>query len=104
MRGPALQCQERYARPQPVCAVGRQVGEGLPEELGELPLRHFARGHGELPVLDPAQATHMPVDWHVVGRVHENHLGTLAGHEAPAMYKELRTISFDAWQRASMAA
>lgn len=57
------------------CAVGArrgQVAEHRLQKGGELGLRHLARRHRDLGVLDRAEAADVAVDRHVVGRVGEH--------------------------------
>ena len=55
-----------------------QVSARMAQEARERLRAHLARGHGELLVLDLAQAPRVPVDLHVVGWVRDDHLGHLA--------------------------
>jgi hypothetical protein len=57
-----------------ISAVSGKVGEDTRQESSELGLAHLAGRHGELAVLDRAQAANMAVDLHVVRRVGEDHL------------------------------
>ena len=57
----------------------------------ELALRHLARGHDELAMLDFAGAAHVPIDAHVVGRIGEHHLRRLA-REQPLIALALQGV------------
>ena len=58
-----------------------QVLAPIAQERGERLRAHLARGHGELFVLDLAQAAGVAVDLHVVGRICDRHLNFLGAEQ-----------------------
>ena len=61
-----------------VGAVAADLLEEGREEGRELVLRHLARGHRELGVLNAPEARHVTADRHIIRRVGEHHLRLLA--------------------------
>ena len=58
------------------------IAERLLQEAGELLPAHLARGEGEVAMVDGAETADMAVDRHVVGRVGEDEVCRLSGHQA----------------------
>ena len=59
----------------------RCIGERLLQKVGELLAAHLAGGQGEVAVLNGAEPADMAVDRHVVGRIGEDQVAALSGHE-----------------------
>ncbi len=66
----------------PSLAAACRIAERLLQKVRELLPAHLAGGEGELAVVDGAEATDMAVNRHVVGRVREDQVGRLPGHQA----------------------
>ena len=49
------------------------------QEFNELVVADFARRHGEFAMFYGAAATGVPIDRYVVRRIHEAHIGFIAG-------------------------
>src|ERR1700704_2149136 len=54
--------------------IGREMAEYRLQKSRELGLRHFPGSHGELAMLNCAEASDMPGNRYVVGRIGEHHL------------------------------
>ena len=57
------------------------MAEALGQESREGLLRHLARAHDELAMLDPAAAHDVAIDGDVVGRIGEDHVGLSSTHQ-----------------------
>ena len=66
---------------RPGGTVGGKVAACLAEKAGEFGLAHLARSHRKRTMVDRPEAARMAVDWHVVGRVGEDHSGELLTHQ-----------------------
>ena len=76
-----------------VCTVLGHQGEGPAEELGELELRHFARGHREFGVAAASLAADMAIDRHVVRHIGKAHLGLSCAQQAHIGFAPERVIA-----------
>jgi hypothetical protein len=66
--------------------IGEMTKNGL-EKIGKLVFGHFARRHGELGMFNFPGAANVAIDWHIVRRIREDHLGDLPFQEAPIGFR-----------------